>query len=75
MRQCRIATLTAPFPAANGQKMRPMRAVDLGCHGRHEGASIRRARDAAPALERGFEKGSLFVWGIEEEPGSGVAMI
>ena len=40
MRERRVAALAAPFPAAQGKQVRAVRAVDLQCDRRHEGAGV-----------------------------------
>jgi len=61
VRQGRIAALALPLPAANGQKMGSVRAVDLECHGGHERAGFTGARGAATA-------GGVTVVGGDDQP-------
>lgn len=55
MRQRRVTTLAFPLPAANGQKVSAVWAIDLECHRWHEGAAIlvrkANALGASPAGE------------------------
>ena len=59
MRQRRVTTLAFPLPAANGQKVSAVRAIDMECHRRHEGAAIlvrANALGASPAGEGALEE-------------------
>lgn len=75
MRQRRIATLTAPFPAAQGQQMRTMRAVDLQGDRRNEGARVAIACLAASTGKSLLEMRGHLTIGIGEVTGGGVAVI
>lgn len=60
MRQRRVTTLAFPLPAANGQKVSAVWAIDLECHRWHEGAAIlvrkANALGASPAGEGALEE-------------------
>ncbi len=52
-----------------------MRAGRLQSDGRHEWARVMFARREPTALQDLFKKGRLFVRGIEEQAGGGVAVV
>ncbi len=56
MRQRRVAARALPLPAADGQEVSAVRAVDLECHGRHEGTGHTGAFGAAPTGEGFLEE-------------------
>ena len=66
MRQRRVAALALPLPATDGQEVSAVRAVDLECDGRHEGAGFTGALGAAPAGEGLLEELAKFAICVRE---------
>lgn len=75
MCQRRVAALALPLPAAKGQKMSAVRAVDLQCHGWRERAGFTGARGAAPAGEGFLEELTNLAIGVGEVARGGIAVV
>ena len=75
MRERRVAALAAPLPAAQRPTGASRGAVDLQCHGRHEGAGLARARFAARAGKGLLEELADLAIRIREVAGGRVAVV
>src|SRR4051812_25561556 len=75
MRKGGVAALTAPFPAAQGQQVRTVRARDLQGHGRYERADAACPLLAAPAGKSLLEELAELAVGIWEVASGRVAVV
>ena len=75
MREGGVAALAFPFPTPQSEEILAVWAFSLQRNRRHEWAGIMLTREKASALECVLQECCLFIGGIEEQAGRGVAVI